>query len=180
MVAALKPHEADREDRVAFLQKVHAYHFPPAKCECPSCIIYGPVVLAADQYSPAKLREAAKDLRRSLRKDPTYRRLTAEIARSFAEYLRLREKAAPPPASQALVPDKPGALVRLLKKAGHRGTKKGAKIWFFPCVFHDETSSSPSMSVSIENLFHCFGCGAKGGIEEMKKRGLSFKARARR
>jgi 5S rRNA maturation endonuclease (ribonuclease M5) len=37
------------------------------------------------------------------------------------------------------------------------------------CIFHND--DTPSLSVNIkEGVFHCFGCGAKGGIKEFLKR----------
>lgn len=37
------------------------------------------------------------------------------------------------------------------------------------CIFHQD--DTPSLSINLkEGLFHCFGCGAKGGIKEFLKR----------
>lgn len=66
-------------------------------------------------------------------------------------------------------------LVRLVGASGVVLTKQG-KDYAGLCPFHaDET---PSLKVSPEkNLFHCFGCGAGGGVIDwvMKKNGVSFR-----
>ena len=67
------------------------------------------------------------------------------------------------------------SLVRLIGTSGITLTKQG-KDMVGLCPFHAE--DTPSLKVNPEkNLFHCFGCGAGGGVIDwmMKKNGVSFR-----
>jgi DNA primase len=65
-------------------------------------------------------------------------------------------------------------LVRLIESQGHKLTKRG-KDWVMRCVFHEEDTPSLSISES-KNLYHCFGCNAKGSVIDwvMKTQGVSL------
>ena len=67
------------------------------------------------------------------------------------------------------------SLVRLIGASGITLTKQG-KDMVGLCPFHAE--ETPSLKVSPKkNLFHCFGCGAGGGVIDwmIKKNGVSFR-----
>jgi len=68
------------------------------------------------------------------------------------------------------------SLVRLVEASGVVLGKRGAGEMVGLCPFHDE--GTPSFSVSVaKNLFHCFGCGAAGGVIDwvMRREGMSFR-----
>lgn len=54
------------------------------------------------------------------------------------------------------------------------GAKRVGRGYMMHCPFHDD--STPSMSVSEEGLFYCFGCGVKGDYVSylMMRSGISF------
>ena len=67
------------------------------------------------------------------------------------------------------------SLLRLVEAAGIKLAKQGND-YAGQCPFHDD--ATPSLKISPEkNLFHCFGCGAGGGVIDwmMKKNGVSFR-----
>jgi DNA primase catalytic core len=75
-------------------------------------------------------------------------------------------------------------LERLKKETSLRGLveasgvqlKKSGKDWVGCCPFHEDSTASLNVSES-KNLFHCFGCGAAGGVIDwaMKIHGISFR-----
>ena len=68
------------------------------------------------------------------------------------------------------------SLVRLIEVAGVKLTRRGKDELLGSCPFHED--GTPSLSVSVsKNLFHCFGCEARGGVIDwvMKREGVSFR-----
>jgi len=68
------------------------------------------------------------------------------------------------------------SLVRLVEASGVVLGKRGAGEMVGLCPFHED--GTPSLSVSVgKNLFHCFGCGAAGGVIDwvMQREGMSFR-----
>jgi DNA primase len=66
-------------------------------------------------------------------------------------------------------------LVRVMEDGGFELRRKG-KDYVCCCPFHDD--KTPSLVVTpSKNLFHCFGCGAGGGVIDwvMKTCGISFR-----
>jgi len=67
------------------------------------------------------------------------------------------------------------SLVRLVESSGVVLSRKGKDELLGCCPFHED--GTPSLSVSVsKNLFHCFGCGAAGGVIDwvMRAEGMSF------
>jgi DNA primase len=67
------------------------------------------------------------------------------------------------------------SLVRIIEDSGIDLKKRG-KDHVGCCPFHDD--KTPSLVVTpAKNLFHCFGCGAAGGVIDwvMKMKGVSFR-----
>jgi len=67
------------------------------------------------------------------------------------------------------------SLIRLIEDSGIELRRQG-KDYACHCPFHED--STPSLVVSpAKNLFHCFGCGAAGGVIDwiMKQQNLSFR-----
>jgi len=71
------------------------------------------------------------------------------------------------------------SLVRLVEASGvalaRRGAGRSGDELLGCCPFHED--GTPSLSVSVsKNLFHCFGCGAAGGVIDwvMRAEGMSF------
>lgn len=67
------------------------------------------------------------------------------------------------------------SLLRLVEAAGIKLVKQGQD-YAGQCPFHAD--ATPSLKVSpAKNLFHCFGCGAGGGVVDwmMKRNGVSFR-----
>ena len=67
------------------------------------------------------------------------------------------------------------SLVRIIEDSGIDLKKRG-KDYVGCCPFHDD--KTPSLVVTpAKNLFHCFGCGAAGGVIDwvIKMKGVSFR-----
>lgn len=67
------------------------------------------------------------------------------------------------------------SLARLVETSGVRVVKRGGDL-VGCCPFHED--DTPSLVVTpAKNLFHCFGCGAAGGVIDwtMKREGVSFR-----
>lgn len=66
------------------------------------------------------------------------------------------------------------SLIRLAENQGHELARKGQD-HVMTCPFHDD--DTPSLVISPNNLFHCFGCGAAGSVIDwvMKTQGVSFR-----
>jgi DNA primase catalytic core len=67
------------------------------------------------------------------------------------------------------------SLQRLVETSGI-ALKKVGKDWVGCCPFHEDSTASLNVSAA-KNLFHCFGCGAAGGVIDwaMKMHGISFR-----
>lgn len=65
-------------------------------------------------------------------------------------------------------------LIKVPMEVKFPGAKKVGKTWMLRCPFHDD--KTPSMSVTPEGIYYCFGCGEKGNyITYIKKLyGLDF------
>ena len=56
------------------------------------------------------------------------------------------------------------SFARHLDLAPLRGRRRGS----VRCIFHQERT--PSLSVDLDRgLFHCFGCGAEGGVRRFRE-----------
>ena len=71
------------------------------------------------------------------------------------------------------------SLIRLVEAAGIKLTRRG-KDMIGLCPFHEEETASLSVNPE-KNVFHCFGCGAGGGVIDwvMKKNGVIVPPRRR-
>jgi DNA primase len=67
------------------------------------------------------------------------------------------------------------SLVELAKAAGVKLERRGEDL-FGRCPFHEEDTASLSIHPE-KNVFHCFGCGAKGNVVDwvMQERKVSFR-----
>lgn len=67
------------------------------------------------------------------------------------------------------------SLLRLAESQGYTLKKQG-KEYAVHCPFHDDKTPSCMIS-STKNVYHCFGCGAKGSVIDwvMKTQGVGFK-----
>ena len=67
------------------------------------------------------------------------------------------------------------SLLRLAESQGYKPQKQG-KDYAVHCPFHDD--KTPSCMISpTKNVYHCFGCGAKGSVIDwtMKTQGVGFR-----
>ncbi len=67
------------------------------------------------------------------------------------------------------------SLLRLAESQGYKPQKQG-KDYAVHCPFHDD--KTPSCMISpVKNVYHCFGCGAKGSVIDwtMKTQGVGFR-----
>lgn len=67
------------------------------------------------------------------------------------------------------------SLLSLIERQGYKVVKQG-KDYALSCPFHSG-DDTPSLIVSENNLFHCFGCDAAGSVIDwvMKTQGVSFR-----
>jgi DNA primase catalytic core len=67
------------------------------------------------------------------------------------------------------------SLIRLIESQGHNLSKDG-KDYKICCPFHED--ATPSLKIStLKNVYHCFGCDAKGTVIDwvMQTQGVSFR-----